>query len=184
VIQPHLPVRLPCSCHSPCRHGARTVSSSCSDATLAFCPRASHPGARRAVSEGSTRQMRDLKCDFPADCPHRMHFHSQIGSSTGYTGVPSNKPSFSLAVTGEGRNSITTSPQSRIPPSTAPSQRVGPPASGVTHFRGVTGGDCDALEPSSRSHRTSTSRASGEPSVDPTPVSAFTGQPGRLLRLS
>jgi hypothetical protein len=44
--------------------------------------------------------------------------------------------------------------------------RVGPPASGVAHFRGVTGGDCDALEPSSRSHRTSTSRASGEPGVD------------------
>jgi hypothetical protein len=62
--------------------------------------------------------------------------------------------------------------------------RVGPPASGVTHFRGVTGGDCDALEPSSRSHRTSTSRASGEPSVDPTPVSAFTDRTGRLLRLS
>jgi hypothetical protein len=41
-------------------------------------------------------------------------------------------------------------------------QMVGPPASGVTDFRGVTGGDCDALEPSSRSHRTSTSRASGE----------------------
>ncbi len=42
-------------------------------------------------------------------------------------------------------------------------QMVGPPASGVTHFRGVTGGDCDALEPSSHSHRTSASRASGEP---------------------
>ncbi len=42
---------------------------------------------------------------------------------------------------------------------------VRPPASGVAHFRGVTGGDCDALEPRSRSHRTSTSRASGEPSA-------------------
>jgi hypothetical protein len=29
VIQPHLPVRLPCSRNSPCRHGARTISSSC-----------------------------------------------------------------------------------------------------------------------------------------------------------
>jgi len=55
--------------------------------------------------------------------------------------------------------------------------RVGPPASGVTHFRGVTGGDCDALEPRSRSHRTSTSRASGEPSTSrcrfrPSPISS------------
>jgi hypothetical protein len=29
VIQPHLPVRLPCSRNSPCRHEARTISSSC-----------------------------------------------------------------------------------------------------------------------------------------------------------
>jgi len=28
VIQPHLPVRLPCSGHSPCRHEAWTISSS------------------------------------------------------------------------------------------------------------------------------------------------------------
>src|SRR3954465_9724720 len=35
---------------------------------------------------------------------------------------------------------VTTSPQSRAPPSTAPSQRVGSPASGVARFRGVTGG--------------------------------------------
>jgi len=28
VIQPHLPVRLPCSRRSPCRHEARTISSS------------------------------------------------------------------------------------------------------------------------------------------------------------
>src|SRR5699024_5964328 len=35
---------------------------------------------------------------------------------------------------------VTTSPQSSIPPSTAASIKVGPPASGVTDFRGVTGG--------------------------------------------
>jgi hypothetical protein len=28
VIQPQLPLRLPCSCGSPCRHGAWTISSS------------------------------------------------------------------------------------------------------------------------------------------------------------
>src|ERR671915_23752 len=65
-------------------------------------------------------------------------------------GVSSKQPSLSLAVTSEGRNLLTTSPQSRIPPSTAPSQRVGPPASGVTHFRGVTGGVYKARE---RIHR-------------------------------
>src|ERR671932_425471 len=45
---------------------------------------------------------------------------------------------------------VTTSPQSRAPPSTAPSQRVRPPASGVAHFRGVTGGVYKARE---RIHR-------------------------------
>src|SRR5699024_3496820 len=35
---------------------------------------------------------------------------------------------------------VTTSPQSSVPPSTAASIKVGPPASGVTDFRGVTGG--------------------------------------------
>ena len=144
--------------------------------------------------------MRVPMCDFPADCPHRSHCHcrglddsSRIASdfvqtsasSAGYSGVPSNKPSFSLIVTDQGRNLLTTSPQSRIPPSTAPSQRVGPPASGVTHFRGVTGGDCDALEPRSRSHRTSTSRASGEPSAtDGTGFVLHRSKRDRLLRLS
>src|SRR5207249_9525561 len=56
VIQPHVPVRLPCSCGSPCRHGARTISSSWGS-----------PRSRRVVSEGST----DCAIgDFPADCPH------------------------------------------------------------------------------------------------------------------
>src|ERR671918_437272 len=41
---------------------------------------------------------------------------------------------------------VTTSPQSRAPPSTAPSQRVGSPASGVARFRGVTGGVYKARE--------------------------------------
>src|ERR1700750_1204798 len=45
---------------------------------------------------------------------------------------------------------VTTSPQSRAPPSTAPSTRVRPPASGVACFRGVTGGVYKARE---RIHR-------------------------------
>src|SRR5204862_691827 len=45
---------------------------------------------------------------------------------------------------------VTTSPQSRVPPSPASSQRVGSPASGVARFRGVTGGVYKARE---RIHR-------------------------------
>ena len=41
---------------------------------------------------------------------------------------------------------VTTSPQSLTPPSTAPPQRVGPLASGVANFRGVTGGVYKARE--------------------------------------
>src|SRR3954462_10015284 len=47
---------------------------------------------------------------------------------------------------------VTTSPQSRAPPSTAPSTRVRPPASGVAPFRGVTGG---VYKPRERIHRSS-----------------------------
>jgi hypothetical protein len=52
VIQPHLPVRLPCSCHSPCRHGARTISSSCIDRRRRTSL-SRRTGARRMASEGS-----------------------------------------------------------------------------------------------------------------------------------
>src|SRR3954453_15312361 len=45
---------------------------------------------------------------------------------------------------------VTTSSQSLAPPSTAPSTRVGPPASGVANFRDVTGGVYKARE---RIHR-------------------------------
>src|SRR3954465_4612872 len=45
---------------------------------------------------------------------------------------------------------VTTSSQSPVPPSTAPSTRVRPPASGVTDFRDVTGGVYKARE---RIHR-------------------------------
>src|SRR3954463_10696305 len=45
---------------------------------------------------------------------------------------------------------VTTSSQSPAPPSTAPSTRVGPPASGVADFRDVTGGVYKARE---RIHR-------------------------------
>src|SRR6476660_4466215 len=45
---------------------------------------------------------------------------------------------------------VTTSSQSPIPPSTAPSTRVRPPASGVTDFHDVTGGVYKARE---RIHR-------------------------------
>src|SRR2546426_427708 len=49
VIQPHLPVRLPCSRWSPCRQEAWTISSS------------STRGVRRVVSEGSGELLR-LPC--------------------------------------------------------------------------------------------------------------------------
>src|SRR3954447_21764878 len=58
---------------------------------------------------------------------------------------------------------VTTSPQSRAPPSTAPSQRVRPPASGVACFRGVTGGVYKARE---RIHR-----GSADPRLLATPLS-------------
>ena len=45
---------------------------------------------------------------------------------------------------------VTTSSQSPVPPSTAPSTRVGPPASGVTDFHDLTGGVYKARE---RIHR-------------------------------
>jgi hypothetical protein len=118
--------------------------SSCDSSTsrsLSFrVSRAIVPGARRSVSEGSTQKLRSLLCDFPADCPHHLsHCHRRSGSA-GYLRSFQQQAEFFLTVTDEGRNLLTTSPQSPIPPSTAPSQRVGPPASGVTDFRGVTGG--------------------------------------------
>jgi hypothetical protein len=76
------------------------------------------------VSEGSGHRMRAPVTDFPADCPrHPTHFHLAVVRDS--CGVSSKQPSFSLAVADEGRNSITTSPQSRAPPSTAPSKWLG-----------------------------------------------------------
>ena len=133
------------------------------------------PGARRVVSEGSTGSVRDLTGDFPADCPHHLtHCHRilpvaqdtlrgfqhiakffsrcyQRGSQLAYDFTPIADPTFDGSLLA-----------------------VGPPASGVASFRGVTGGDCDALEPGSRSHRTSTSSASGESDTCGVPVSFFT----------
>src|SRR5438270_13024376 len=43
VIQPHLPVRLPCSRGSPCRHEAWTISSSWLLSTDAFSGATSRP---------------------------------------------------------------------------------------------------------------------------------------------
>ncbi len=60
VIQPHVPVRLPCSRVSPCRHEARTISSS------------GPHRSRRVVSEGSTHPAEARSGDFPADCPPRL----------------------------------------------------------------------------------------------------------------
>jgi hypothetical protein len=70
VIQPQLPLRLPCSHGSPCRHGVWTISSSSlpdakpriEQTSLPRVPRHPWPehqkhwsrGARRVVSEGST----------------------------------------------------------------------------------------------------------------------------------
>ena len=80
---------------------------------------------------GQSKTRACLFDDFPADCPlHQMHFHFPTFielrvSSTGYLRGFQQIAKFVDAVTSEGRNSITTSPQSRIPPSTAPSLRLG-----------------------------------------------------------
>lgn len=71
VIQPHVPVGLPCSCASPCRHRARTISS-----PRGFASRREACGGWRVVSEGSTPCSRS---DFPADCLHLKRFHPTGG---------------------------------------------------------------------------------------------------------
>jgi hypothetical protein len=144
------------------------------------------PGARRVVSEGSRpgREFRNPTSLLIVRFTRRIvTVACATGSAGCFAGFPANSRVFHLLLPAGVATFLTTSPQSRIPPSTAPSQRVGPPASGVTHFRGVTGGDCDALEPSSRSHRTSTSRASGEPGASSTGF-VLRRPWGRLLRLS
>ena len=132
VIQPHLPVRLPCSRDSPCRHGARTVSSSWSRVAIRVGSAVPLVGSLRRffqelgaqVSEGSIHRMRASMDDFPADCPrHPMHFHGRQSQlvARDTCGFSSIQPSFSPTVASGGRNLLTTSPQSRTPPSTAPS---------------------------------------------------------------
>ena len=140
MIQPHLPVRLPCS-RSPHVAMERGLYLHPVSNRRSLIPRAFHPGARRSVSEGSTHQMRVPMCDFPADCPHPTHFHClkkrrvardtrsfqqqaeffsdrhRSGSQLTYDFTPIADPTFDGSL-----------------------PRVGPPASGVTHFRGVTGG--------------------------------------------
>jgi hypothetical protein len=83
--------------------------------------------------------LEEMCSDFPADCPHRSHFHHvlvvapdtrsfqqtaeffsrcyQRGSQLAYDFTPIASPTFDGSL-----------------------QMVGPPASGVAHFRGVTGG--------------------------------------------
>ena len=78
------------------------------------------------VSEGSTGSMRVLTGDFPADWPHQKHFHCLCSRRVALdTRCFQQIAEFVDAVTSEGRNLLTTSPQSRIPPSTAPSQGLG-----------------------------------------------------------
>ncbi len=80
VIQPQLPLRLPCSRWSLCRHKAWTISSSC---CLAAHPGGKPPsplrlrsGVRRVVSEGSKYALTARLLDFPADCPHQTDCHT------------------------------------------------------------------------------------------------------------
>ena len=103
------------------------------------------------VSEGSTGSMRVLTGDFPADWPHQKHFHCLFlkASSSGYTVFPANSRVRRRCYQ---RRSQLTYDFTPIADPTFDSSlpRVGPLASGVTHFRGVTGGVYKARE---RIHR-------------------------------
>ena len=77
------------------------------------------------VSEGSTGSMRVLTGDFPADRPHQKLCHCPFRRVALDPRCFQQIAEFVDAVTSEGRNLLTTSPQSRIPPSTAPSRGLG-----------------------------------------------------------
>jgi hypothetical protein len=134
------------------------------------------PGARRVVSEGSRGRTRVPASDFPADRPlHPTALSPSLARLVARDTLRSSQQiaEFVTCCYQQGSQLAYDFTPIADPTFDGSLPRVGPPASGVAHFRGVTGGDCDALEPSSRSHRTSTSRASGEPGAD-APVSSFT----------
>jgi hypothetical protein len=136
VIQPHLPVRLPCSRVPPCRHGARTISSSWSRVARTSGHRclssrvspAMVPGARRVVSEGSRpgRELRNPTSLLIVRFTRRIvTVACATGSAGCFAGFPANSRVFHLLLPAGVATFLTTSPQSRIPPSTAPSQGLG-----------------------------------------------------------
>ena len=138
VIQPHLPVRLPCSGDSPCRHEAWTISSPCSRQGLGVWSLRGQerraPTSLLIVRAGwiftsvvKTTASTTGCSEFPA---YSRVFHSSLPMrvATGLRLRPD-------------RESCTR----RLPP-----LRVGPPASCITHFQDVTGGVYKARE---RIHR-------------------------------
>ena len=143
MIQPHLPVRLPCSRWPLRRRRAWTLSSS-----------SYRRGVRRVVSEGSR-----VSSDFPADCPHRSvcHFHPFVTglrrltrdeSTVGSTGYPSKQPNFCrslLPARGRKKGFYDFVPVAG-PTFDGCLLAVGPPASGVTDSHDVTGGVYKARE--------------------------------------
>jgi hypothetical protein len=146
VIQPHLPVRLPCSRWSPRRREAWTISSPLNSS--------SGQGVRRVVSEGS----RGVPSDFPADRPHRSDFHFHplrrpLARSSILREVPSDSPEFPA----NSQISVAHCHQREVAivydfvPVANPTfdgclLAVGPPASGVTDSHDVTGGVYKARE--------------------------------------
>jgi hypothetical protein len=91
VIQPHLPVRLPCSRGSPCRHGAWTISPSWSStpgveqAALPRMPRSDRLNelavrARRDVEPPQLRiDQRTRIVELPASDPQPLEHRSKLG---------------------------------------------------------------------------------------------------------
>ncbi len=121
-------------------------------------PLRQQPGARRVVSEGSHHHPRWAVMDFPADCPHQSDCHCarretlangcDVHEYRWILGFSSIQPSLcrSLLPT-RGRNCyLRLHPNRRPHLRRLPPKRVGPPASGVADFRGVTGGVYKARE--------------------------------------
>jgi hypothetical protein len=91
------------------------------------------------VSEGSGHRMRAPVADFPADCPrHPTHFHP-LGSAGCLRGFQQIAEFFSRRYRRGSQLNYDFTPIAS-PTFDGSLQMVGPPASGVAHFRGVTGG--------------------------------------------
>ena len=114
------------------------------------------PGARRMASEGSRETLRDRFADFPADCPrHPTHCHrlpllvhapyrrtsDQRSGSAGFiAGFPANSQVLHSSLPTRVATYLRLHPNREPHLRRLPPLRVRPPASGVAHFRGVTGG--------------------------------------------